>query len=67
MITRQARHNAKVRAERTAAGRCRDCGAETDGYRCPPCNQAKNARQKRSRASLAQHLDRPPGDEPGAR
>ena len=45
-MTRQAAWNAKARADRTSSGRCRDCGAETDGYRCDECN----ARRRESRA-----------------
>ena len=51
-MTRQARHNAKVRAQRTKAGRCRDCGGECDGYRCDGCRQraAEWQRKRREKA-----------------
>lgn len=50
MSTRQAQHNARKRAARVAAGRCRDCGAETDGYRCDSCNAIRRERRARRRA-----------------
>lgn len=46
MTTRQARSNAKVRAARTASGRCRDCGVECDTYRCDGCNAKRAADRK---------------------
>ena len=33
----EPRHTTRRRAERVAAGKCLDCGAEADGYRCAKC------------------------------
>ena len=49
MTTPQARWNARVRAERVAAGRCRDCGADADGYRCDKCKKIAAEWQRKRR------------------
>ena len=57
MSSRQAKHQARQRAEWTAAGRCHDCGAECDGYRCGPCNAPRaqaGARRRERRRVISQ-------------
>ena len=49
MTTPQSRWNARRRAENVAAGKCRDCGAEADGYRCAKCREIAAAWQRKRR------------------
>ena len=49
MTTPQARWIARRRAARVAAGRCPDCGAEADGYRCAKCRLIAAAWQRKRR------------------
>ena len=49
MTTPQSRWVARERAARVAAGKCADCGAEADGYRCDTCREIEAAWQRKRR------------------
>ena len=49
MTTRQSIWRRRRRAERVAAGRCRDCGADAHGYRCDKCKKIAAEWQRKRR------------------
>ena len=48
-MTDRRERQARIRADRVAGGRCRDCGAEADGYRCDGCREIAAAWQRKRR------------------